>query len=292
MRPKKSAYAAEGADSRVFKPFFISLTGHLILFGVILFNPQSCRNSEDMYFPSVIDVQMVDLTDAGGASCQKAKVMEEAPIEKEAPKEEAAEVETPAPAEEVKPEISVSESKPKPKKKTALKYKTFKSKKVLKSTLEKLEKQVESRPTRNLEDTIKQLREKVAEKEKAATGTGISDGDATSNGKSGTYAPGSKREIEAIDMYMLEIQYRVKSNWAFSEQLADRKQKLMASLVFKVMPDGQIEDIFFVDRSGNQYLDDSAMKAIMKSSPVMPHPKGVNQPFVQMGLRFTPEGVY
>jgi colicin import membrane protein len=218
--------------------------------------------------------------------------MEKAPIEKAAPKEEAAEEETPAPVEAVKPEISVSESKPKPKKKTALKYKTFKSKRVLKSALEKIEKEVERTPTQNLQDTIKQIREKVAEEEKTSAGNGNSDSDASSKGKSGGYAHGSKQESELIDLYRGEIAYSINANWAFSEQLANRNQKLMASLVFKVMPDGHIEDIFFVDRSGNQYLDDSAMKAVMKSSPVKSHPSELNRPYVELGLRFTPEGVH
>jgi colicin import membrane protein len=65
----------------------------------------------------------------------------------------------------------------------------------------------------------------------------------------------------------------------------------MASIAFKVMPDGEVTDIFFTDRSGNAYLDDSAYKAIVKTSPVKPHPKGLLQPYIEMGLRFTPEGV-
>lgn len=291
MRSRKSVYAAEGADSRVFKPFFISLTGHLILFGVILFNPQSCRNSEDMYFPSVIDVQMVDLQDAGGASGQKAKVMGEAPIEKKAPKEEPAEVETPAPSEEVKPEISVSESKPKPKTKTALKYKTFKSQKVLKSTLEKLEKEVERTPTRNLEDTIKQLREKVAETEKSTSGVADSVSEGDGKGKFGPSGAGNRRQAEIVDLYMWDIAIEIQKHWAFAEQLSGESKNLIARIEFKVMPDGEIRDIFFTDRSGNAYLDESAYKAIVKASPVKPHPKELTLPFVHFGLNFTPKGV-
>lgn len=80
-------------------------------------------------------------------------------------------------------------------------------------------------------------------------------------------------------------------NWAFAQQLASGTGNLVASIVFKVMPDGSIEDIFFTDRSGNSYLDDSAYKAIVKSSPVKPHPEGLARAYIEMGLRFTPEGV-
>ena len=41
----------------------------------------------------------------------------------------------------------------------------------------------------------------------------------------------------------------------------------------------------------NPYLDDSAYKAIVKSSPVKPHPPKLNRTYIEMGLRFTPEGL-
>jgi colicin import membrane protein len=57
------------------------------------------------------------------------------------------------------------------------------------------------------------------------------------------------------------------------------------------MPNGEIKDLFFTDRSGNKHFDESAYRAVMKSNPVAPHPRGISEPFVQMGLRFTPEGI-
>ncbi|MBW2592274.1 MAG: TonB C-terminal domain-containing protein, partial [Deltaproteobacteria bacterium] len=63
------------------------------------------------------------------------------------------------------------------------------------------------------------------------------------------------------------------------------------SLVFKIMPDGEIRDIFFTDRSGNNYLDESAYNAIQKSNPVKGHPEGTRRSSVEMGLEFTPEGI-
>lgn len=291
MHSPKNVYAVSGVEDRLLKSFIVSLAGHLILFGTIWLNPE-WRQAPDEYMPSVIDVQMVDISDAGGAApAKKTDIMEDAPVEKEAPKEEAAEVEAPAPSD-VKPDISISKSKPKPQKKTALKYKTFKSQKVLKSAVEKIEKEVQETPTRQLQDTIKRLREKVAETEKSTAGSGSSEGDATATGKSGTFAHGSRQEIKLIDVYRTDIAYQINGNWAFPEQMVDRSQKLMASLIFKVMPDGRIEDIFFVQRSGNQHLDDSAMKAIIKTSPVKPHPPELNRGYVEMGLNFTPQGVH
>ena len=92
-------------------------------------------------------------------------------------------------------------------------------------------------------------------------------------------------------MYRIEIAYRIQEHWAYSEQLAGGVDKVQASLVFKVLPSGEIIDIFYVDRSGNTFLDESAYKAIVKANPVDPHPRGIIEPFVMVGLRFTPEGV-
>ena len=113
-------------------------------------------------------------------------------------------------------------------------------------------------------------------------------GQTTAAGGSGSKG---KQISDLIDIYRVEIAYQVQKNWAFSEQLAGKDIKLQASLVFKVMPDGQIRDLFFTDRSGNRFLDDSAYNAIIKSNPVSPHPEGIVKPFIHVGLRFTPEGV-
>ena len=85
--------------------------------------------------------------------------------------------------------------------------------------------------------------------------------------------------------------YAVNRNWAFSEQLAGGGSDMVVSITFKVLPDGQIEDILIMQRSGNTTLDDSAYKAIVKSSPVKPFPPGLVRPYVEMGINFGPEGV-
>jgi colicin import membrane protein len=188
---------------------------------------------------------------------------------------------------QAKPEVSVA---PKRKKtKTALKYKTFKSEEVKKKALERLKQQVETATPKPLQDRFKELREKVAKEGKPSPPGKTADADAKP-GKSGVFTQGSRKEMEAIDLYRLEVAYAVNKNWAFADQLGGGKNQVV-SLVFKVLPDGSIEDIFFTDRSGNSYLDDSAYKAIVKSSPVKAFPAGLRQKFIEVGLRFGPEGV-
>ncbi|MGD9367484.1 MAG: TonB C-terminal domain-containing protein [Desulfobacteraceae bacterium] len=280
------AYAVNGRNHPLFWPFSISFTAHVMLLGLIFFSPD--WSSEPTYIPSVVDVQMVDLKDLAAPPAQKkAPSKEKAPVVEEQATD-TAEVSVQKAESKQTPEISVAP--PRKKTKKALKYKTFKSKKVIKNALKRVEKKVDTQPPKPLEDTIKRLREKVAKEGKPAPGVegGKQSGAA---GKTEGYGRGTQKEIELIDLYRLEIAYAINKNWAFSEQLSGGRDKLTASIVFKVMPDGEIVDIFFADRSGNQYLDDSAYKAIVKSSPVKPHPAKLSRPYVEMGLRFTPEGV-
>jgi colicin import membrane protein len=280
------SYAAKGRDRPYYWPFAISIAVHLVLLVALVWTPP--WDSDPAYLPPVIDVQMVDLSDLGAAPESK----EVAPKEKAPPVEEKKEEASEAPVVEseskVKPEVSVAKQKKTTKK--ALKYKTFKSKKVVQNALKRVEKKLDSRPPKPLEDTIKKLREKVAKQGRPA-GAGDTAAKSDKAGKSGVFGRGTRKEIELIDLYRLEIAYAIQKNWAFAEQLSRGGKNMVASLAFKVMPDGTIADVFFTDRSGNQYLDDSAYKAILKSSPVKPHPEKLSRSYVEMGLRFTPEGV-
>lgn len=99
------------------------------------------------------------------------------------------------------------------------------------------------------------------------------------------------RYKEIIFIYRVEVAYKIQQNWEFPEQLADGSSYFQTMLVFKVMPNGEIKDLFFSGKSGISIFDKSAFQAIMKANPVDPHPKSVSVPYIQMGLRFTPEGM-
>ncbi len=281
------AYAPNGERHPLFWPYCVSLGVHLLLLGFVLISPGWWRSSPT-YFPSVIDVQMVDLSQIGASKATTSQeVAAPAPVT-ETPKETKAPVSVSQEAPTAKPEVSVAPVRKETK--SSLKYKTFKSERVLENALQRVEKKVDSLPPKPLVDTIKRLRDKVAKEGKpGAAGEEMTD--AKEMGKGIGFGRGSQKDIELIDLYRLEIAYAVQKNWAFAEQLAGGGKQQMASIVFKVMPDGKIADIFFTDHSGNDYLDDSAYKAIVKTSPVKPYPEGLNRPYIEMGLRFTPEGV-
>jgi colicin import membrane protein len=177
-----------------------------------------------------------------------------------------------------------------PKKKESLKKKTFKTEKVKKSALEKLEKKVETTQTDRIAEAIDRIKSRV-EKEEAKAPPKTDAAPATQTGSVGVEGDAGGRRAELIDIYRVEIAFQVRKNWAFADQLAGDSEDLHTRLIFKVMPNGEIKDLIFTDRSGNKHLDDSAYRAVMKSNPVDPHPKGVSKPFVEMGLHFTPKGI-
>ncbi|KJS28514.1 MAG: hypothetical protein VR64_24365 [Desulfatitalea sp. BRH_c12] len=291
MKSDNMANNADGQRMTLIWPFIVSFLGHIILFGYLLYTPGP-KMSGSMG-PSVIDVQMVDMPGAPASPKQAPSEGQKAPVvETPKPPEAKAEVAVTPPKTEPKAEISIA-----PKPKVALKYKTFKSPEVLKNTLEKVQQKVETATAPpSLDDTIKRIREQVAKDQRGQSSGNTDAGTGTASegsgaGKSGGFGTGGNQEGEAVDLYRLEVAFTINKNWAFSEQLAGVSDNLVVLIVFKVMPDGRIEDIFFTDRSGNAYLDDSAYKAIVKSSPVKPHPEGLRARYIEMGLRFTPQGV-
>jgi len=286
----------EGDLAPFLTMFVISIVCHFAFFAIVVLTPRQTHSKR--FEPRIINVNLVALprpkaSEAVPKSTEKVTVKPETPAPKrveEKPVIKEAVAIAPKPA----PEISVA-PKPKPVKvKTSLKEKTFKPRTVVKPAIKRIEKKVkESRPSQ-IAKAINRLKDKVDQTEKDRRNKAQEE---EQTGRSPLWAgmgeSGSGKEEFGglIQIYKLDIAYRVQKNWAYSEQLAGRQSKLKALLVFKVMPDGEIKDVFFTDRSGDSYLDESAYKAVIKSNPVPPHPKGLIMPFITVGLRFTPEGV-
>jgi colicin import membrane protein len=287
FRPQ--AFASNGRHSPMLWPVCISFGAHLLFVFLMIYTPR--WGSKQVFMPSVIDVRMVDLADIGAAPLTKEKtVTASAPVVEQPKAVDTKAMDSPPP-EAAKPEVSLAP--PRKTTKTALKYKTFKTEAVKQKALKQLEQKVQTSTPKPLQDRFKELREKVAKEGKPSQDQTTSKEGTPTTAIGHGYAPGSKKEIELIDLYRLEIAYQIQKNWAFAAQLAGGGSgQLVASIVFKVLPDGTLADIFYTDRSGNPYLDESAHNAIVKSSPVKPHPPGLNRAYIEMGLRFTPEGVH
>lgn len=282
--------------NQMWRPLGISAAVHLIVFVVLVLMPRLAPSRT--FTPLVINVDLVAMPTAMPQSGGGEKTAKPSPPKK--PKKEVAKKkETVKAKAEVtvapkKAEVSTAKPKkkrrPKPKVKQSLKKKTYKPKKVVKKAIRKLEKKVArteadplAKTLAKLEQTVEKQAQQKAVPEKLpgkGTGTGMGQG-----------RPG-RQVLEKIDLYLVEIAFQVQRNWAYSEHMSRGRKELMALVAFKVMPDGRIDDVWFDQRSGDSYFDDSARKAVLKANPVPPHPEGIAQPFVKVGLRFTPGGIY
>lgn len=175
----------------------------------------------------------------------------------------------------------------------------------LKETLAKLEKKVAQTPQDPLKSTLEKLRSTVGKEEASVPKTssgGIGNGTvggsgAASNqggqgGDSTTGMPGlGLQAMQAIDFYRSLIGMTIEKNWFFSENLTGGRKDLVTVLVIKILPNGQIVDIWYEKKSGNVNFDDAAFKAVKKSNPLPPLPKEYTRPYYEVGLVFTPAGL-
>ncbi len=206
-----------------------------------------------------------------------------------------------APAEPKVQKVEMPEVVPK----TSLKKKTFKASEVIKSvpkekaeeakadalakTLKEMEKKVGAERRDSLAKALEQMKQRVDEQSQERTDQEQAESGDGGAGDGG--GPGNSGELTPIDQYKLEIMVMIQRNWALSPQLAGQLNNMQSVIVIKVMPNGDIKDVWFEEKSGNAHLDDSSHKAILKSNPLPPLPSGYTGPFLTVGIVFTPSGV-
>ncbi len=292
MEPaERHPFAASDAGTRTWASMTaLSFVCHVVFFAMIYYMPD-LRPEKKPSFPAVVNVTMVSVPEASSP--------------KPAP---ARKTTKPAPAVRPSPEKPAAEKKPKPKEKVparetkpivkhSMKKQTYKSSKVVKSAISRIEKKVAEQPPEQTPDRLQKaldrLRKQVGEAEPAGKPQArpAQAGEKAGPGLVGDNTKGIRKELELIDIYRMEIAWRVQKNWAFPESLAGSKKDLVVELAFTVLPNGQIRDVWFDKRSGNRYLDESAKRAVLKSNPVGPYPEGITKSIITVGLRFTPEGV-
>lgn len=120
---------------------------------------------------------------------------------------------------------------------------------------------------------------------RARGGTG-----AAGSGEGGSQGGGMSTEaFTRLQIYQAEVRSVLRNNWVFSEQLAGDTRGLESRVVMTIRQDGEITDVWFEKRSGNDYLDESAYRTVMKSDPLPPLPDGMPQYHLMVG--FTPGGL-
>jgi colicin import membrane protein len=156
---------------------------------------------------------------------------------------------------------------------------------IAKRTVEKKSKADSAKDTDNLLDSAisKINRKSGAESasnsdhlEKAIAAIGKKAGTKGDTG-SGATGGGLSGGNTALRIYQMEVEFLIKSNWNYPDELASRKD-IEAIVVLKVKRDGTVLDTDFEKPSGNNAFDQSVLKAIEKSKPqIPPLPEGYNK---------------
>ncbi len=173
--------------------------------------------------------------------------------------------------------------------KRSLKKKTYRSARVKEQAIEKIRKDMDVSRPESVESAIDRIRRNVDSTRPAGE-----DRDSETNARRGIPGgvPGGRgASSDIMDVYNAEIAYRIGRNWAFSEQLADGRKDLEAVILLKILRNGDIHDIRFEKKSGNDYLDESAMRAVQKSRPLPGLPKAYTGPYYTVGFIFDEKGL-
>ena len=282
-------HVMEEEPRALFFTFVISTILHLIFFAALIFVPGPKPYKH--FSSSVINVSMVALP--GQKKVPGAGRLTGFELENKIAKPKK------IPVPKILPEIAakadqdsskaISVSPKRKRIKKSLKKKTFKSSRVVKSVIARVEKKVEEARPNPIAEAIDRLKNKVASgRQEPQSETGVAS---SSTGVAGSHGAGGKKTLELIDIYKSQISYYIEKNWAFSKQLAGGRTDLAAVVVIRIMRNGEIKDVWFEKKSGNTYFDESAYKAVMKSNPLPMLPKGYSRPYYNLGLIFTPSGL-
>lgn len=87
--------------------------------------------------------------------------------------------------------------------------------------------------------------------------------------------------------YVATISSLVWRQWAFPREIP-LPAGSEAVVHVTVLANGTVAEMGFEKRSGNQYFDESALKAIRKAAPLPPFPEGLGGGRLEIGIRFHP----
>ena len=99
----------------------------------------------------------------------------------------------------------------------------------------------------------------------------------------------SESEVNAqTKEYIGAVWSRVKKNWTMPQALMP-KENIETIIDVKISRNGALDYMGFEKRSGNRYFDDSALRAVKKSSPFPPLPYWIMDKSIEIGIRFHSE---
>jgi TonB family protein len=85
--------------------------------------------------------------------------------------------------------------------------------------------------------------------------------------------------------YYDRIWTKIRSSWVLPEGVASQSS-LLTKVGIRIAPDGTIEQSWFEKKSGNDYYDQSALRAIRKANPLPPLPEELSGSPLEVGINF------
>lgn len=150
-----------------------------------------------------------------------------------------------------------------------------------------IKEKVEEQESNKIKDILSELRDKVAEQE-------MEDDYEEEEIQNQNQGYRKWRNSTAESIYNGIFSIMIQKNWVFNENLArlDKNDKRINVLVMiKILENGDLGDIWIETKSGNNFLDKSAIRAIKKAAPFPPLPKEFQRASYEIGLLFSPKGL-
>ncbi len=98
-------------------------------------------------------------------------------------------------------------------------------------------------------------------------------------------AAASPEYSSQLNEYSRLVWSKVKRNWSLPAALMPKKN-VEAVIEVRIAQSGAVDHIGFEKRSGNSYFDESALRAVKKSTPFPPLGGWASGRFVEIGIRF------
>ena len=142
------------------------------------------------------------------------------------------------------------------------------------------------------QEEVARIRDKIASQGSGGgTDSGLPAGVSSAGGLGGI--PGGQGKIAQLPLnyrlYYQVIEEKIKSNWnlALPRGLMEDMRAMEVVLSITIKADGTISALSFEKKSGNIYLDDSAFRAVKKSSPLPSFSEyNIREPFFETGIVF------
>jgi len=266
--PWSEAMKAEGMtetqeDVKWSRVVILSFVFHLAIFSSIVFIPDSF-SSRRSFDGIVYEVNLVEMPGGGGAKTMGGPAPKREAVSK--PDAQAKRIEE-VPKREEKPIV------------------------IAKKTLEKetppVEKPKES-PADLLNKALSKMEKKVKTEEhldKALANLENRAGGQRGTGQPGGTGGGGAPGGTAMQLYQMEVESLIKSNWHYPAALESKKD-LEAIVVLAVKSDGTILKTRFEKRSADVLFDESVSKAIERSNPLPPFPEGYRITHEELEINF------